>query len=134
MTPETQTSETQTSETPAPAAPTTGLQTVLYPVTDLAAARDLYGALLGVPPVMDEPYYVGFRVAGQDVGLDPNGHARGLTGPLGYWHVESMDDTIAALTARGATLRGSVTDVGGGKLVATLTDADGNEFGVLQMP
>ena len=34
---------------------------------------------------MDEPYYVGYKVAGQDVGLDHNGHSQGMTGPLGYW-------------------------------------------------
>jgi len=113
---------------------TAGMQTVIYPVTDLASARELYSALLGAATIMDEPYYVGFRVAGQDVGLDPNGHKRGMTGPVGYWHVQSMEQTVAELTARGATLQGSVTDVGGGKLIATLADRDGNTFGVLQQP
>ena len=30
---------------------------------------------------MDQPYYVGYNVAGQDIGLDPNGHRQGMTGP-----------------------------------------------------
>jgi predicted enzyme related to lactoylglutathione lyase len=112
---------------------TSGLKTVIHPVRDLAAARDVYAALLGAPYV-DEPYYVGFRVDGQELGLDPNGHARGLTGPLGYWHVDSMDEALARLTAKGATVTDSPRDVGGGKLVATLADADGNAFGLLQEP
>jgi hypothetical protein len=41
--------------------------------TDLAKAKTLYSRLLGVPPEMDEPYYVGWNVKGQDVRLDPHG-------------------------------------------------------------
>jgi hypothetical protein len=33
-----------------------------------------------------------------------------------------------------ATTRQDVTDVGGGKLVATVTDADGNVIGLTQAP
>ncbi len=51
-----------------------GQKTILYPVKDLAQAKTLYGQLLGVEPDMDEPYYVGFRVDGQDVGGHPKGH------------------------------------------------------------
>jgi predicted enzyme related to lactoylglutathione lyase len=113
---------------------TSGVRTMIYPVSDLDAARGLYGALLGVEPIMDEPYYVGFRVDGQDIGLDPNGHRRGLTGPVGYWHVDDLAGAVDELTARGATLTSDVTDVGGGKLIATLTDPDGNVVGLLQEP
>ena len=67
---------------------TAGLKTIIYPVKDLALAKPLFAALLGVEPYADESYYVGFRDAGQDVGLDPNGHARGMTGPVPYWHVD----------------------------------------------
>ena len=59
---------------------TTGLQTVIYPVKDLSRSTALFGQLLGAEPIMDEPYHVGLRVAGQDVGLDPHGYSRGMTG------------------------------------------------------
>lgn len=62
---------------------TSGMKTILYPVKDLAAAKKLYDTLLGVAPVMDEPYYVGYDVGGQDIGLDPNGHSKGMTRALG---------------------------------------------------
>jgi catechol 2,3-dioxygenase-like lactoylglutathione lyase family enzyme len=55
---------------------TSGIRTVIYPVKDLARAKTLYGKLLGVAPSMDEPYYVGFRVGDQDIGLDPTATAR----------------------------------------------------------
>ena len=54
---------------------TEGIKTFIYPVKDLAKAKTLYSELLGVEPYMDEPYYVGFNVEGQDVGLDPHGHS-----------------------------------------------------------
>jgi hypothetical protein len=60
------------------------MKTVIYPVEDIAAAKQIYSTLLGVEPYMDEVYYAGFAVEGQDVGLDPNGHAKGMTGPVGY--------------------------------------------------
>ena len=113
---------------------TSGMSTVIHPVRDVEAAQRLYTALLGVEPYVAQPYYVGFRVNGQELGLDPNGHRSGLTGPVGYWEVESMTEAVERLTASGATLDGDVTDVGGGKLIARLRDADGNVFGLMQNP
>ncbi len=43
---------------------TSGMKTVISSVTDLAAAKQVYSMLFGMPPEMDEPYYVGFRVDG----------------------------------------------------------------------
>jgi hypothetical protein len=60
---------------------TEGVKTIIYPATDLSRAKKLYGKLLNAEPYMDEPYYVGFEVEGQDIGLDPNGHSQGITGP-----------------------------------------------------
>jgi predicted enzyme related to lactoylglutathione lyase len=113
---------------------TSGMKTILYPVKDLAAAKQLYGQLLGVAPIMDEPYYVGYKVDGQDVGLDPNGHSKGMTGPVGYWQVDDINETLAALLDAGAETQQAVTDVGGGTLIATVTDADGNVIGLRQLP
>lgn len=113
---------------------TLGLKTIMYPVADLDAAKRLYGTLIDTAPYMDEPYYVGYNIAGQDVGLDPNGHAKGLTGPTGYWHVADIAATLDAIVAAGATKTHDVTDVGGGKLIATVRDTDGNVIGLLQMP
>ena len=54
-----------------------GIKTVLHPVSDLAAAKPVYAALLGVEPMADSPYYVGFEAAGQQIGLLPPIHIRG---------------------------------------------------------
>ena len=67
-----------------------GISTIIYPVKDIAQAKALYTTLLGVEPIMDQPYYVGYKVGDQDIGLDPHGHSKGMTGPVGYWHVEDI--------------------------------------------
>ena len=111
---------------------TQGIRTVLHPVSDLAAAKRMYTALLGAPPQADAPYYVGFDVAGQHIGLVPGGAAQGMTTPVAYWHVPDIEAKLAEVTAAGATVREAAHDVGGGRLVATVTDPDGNVLGLLQ--
>jgi len=113
---------------------TQGIKTVLHPVTDLAAAKKVYAALLGVQPQSDESYYVGFEAAGQQIGLVPGGGSRGMTAPVAYWHVPDIEAKLAEVTAAGATVKEPAHDVGGGRLVATVTDPDGNVLGLLQDP
>lgn len=113
---------------------TTGMRTIIFPVQDLARAKTLYRQLLGVAPYADAAYYVGFRVGDQEVGLDPNGHRKGMTGPIGYWHVADVRQRLQSLLAAGATTLQEPTDVGGGMLIATVKDADGNVIGLRQSP
>ncbi len=111
---------------------TQGIQTVLHPVTDLAAAKAVYTALLGISPQSDAPYYVGYEVAGQQIGLVPGGASQGMSAPVAYWHVADIEAKLAEVTAAGATVKEPAHDVGGGRLVATFTDPDGNVLGLLQ--
>jgi len=113
---------------------TEGIKTVLHPVSDLAAAKAVYTALLGVPPQTDSSYYVGFEAAGQQIGLVPRRGSQGMTSPVAYWHVPDIEAKLAEVTAAGATVKEPVRDVGGGRLVATVTDPDGNVLGLLQDP
>jgi predicted enzyme related to lactoylglutathione lyase len=114
--------------------PTQGITTVLHPVSDLAKAKEVYTALLGVPPQADESYYVGYEAAGQHIGLLPGGGPQGFTSPVAYWHVPDIEAKLAEVTAAGATVKEPAHDVGGGRLVATVTDPDGNVLGLLQDP
>jgi predicted enzyme related to lactoylglutathione lyase len=111
---------------------TEGIKTVLHPVSDLEKAKAVYSALLGTPPQHDAPYYVGFDVAGQHIGLVPGGTAQGMTSPVAYWHVPDIEAKLAEVTAAGATVKEAPRDVGNGRLVATVTDPDGNVLGLLQ--
>src|ERR1700694_4776711 len=111
---------------------TSGVKTILYPVKDLAQAKTLYGNLLGVKPDADSAYYVGFTVEGQHIGLLPNGHSEGMPGPVGYWHVDDIKQSLQLLLDAGATAQPAVKDVGGGRLIASVKDADGNVIGLIQ--
>ncbi len=114
--------------------PTQGIQTVLHPVSDLARAKAVYAALLGVAPTSDSPYYVGFEAAGQQIGLVPGGGPQGMSSPVAFWHVADIEAKLAEVTAAGAAVKEPAHDVGGGRLVATVTDPDGNVLGLLQDP
>jgi predicted enzyme related to lactoylglutathione lyase len=113
---------------------TEGIKTVLHPVSDMAKAKVVYVALLGVEPTADSPYYVGFDTGGQHIGLVQGGGPQGMTAPVAYWHVPDIEAKLAEVTGAGGTLKEPPRDVGGGRLVATFTDPDGNVLGLLQDP
>jgi predicted enzyme related to lactoylglutathione lyase len=94
---------------------TRGIKTVLHPVSDLATAKAVYTALLGVPPQTDESYYVGFEAAGQHIGLVPGDGPQGTTSPVAYWHVPDLEAKLAEVTAAGATVKEPAYDVDGGR-------------------
>jgi predicted enzyme related to lactoylglutathione lyase len=106
-----------------------GIRTVIYPVKDIAQAKTLYSKLLGVEPYVDEAYYVGFKVGDQEIGLDHHGHNAGMTG---YYHVNDIKKSLQLLLDAGAQAQQEVQDVGGGRLIASVKDADGNIIGLIQ--
>ena len=114
------------------ASSTEGIKTVLHPVSDLEKTKPVYAALLGIEPQTDGDDYVGFEAEGQHIGLVPGGGPQGMTSPVAYWHVLDIEAKLAEVTAAGATVNEPAHDVGGGRLVATITDPDGNVLGLLQ--
>ncbi len=112
---------------------TNTLDAILYPVTDIEAAKAQFIALLGVEPAMDQPYYVHFETpGGQAVGLVPDGQARGMIGATAFWTVDDIDAHVKTLVEAGGTVTEEAHDVGGGKLVAIVKDAQGNVIGLAQ--
>ena len=111
---------------------TLGIKTVLHPVSDLAAAKAVYTALLGMAPMADSAYYVGYEAEGQQIGLVPRGGPQGMTSPVAYWHVTDIEAKLAEVTAAGAAVKDKPKNVGGSRLVATFTDPDGNVLGLVQ--
>jgi predicted enzyme related to lactoylglutathione lyase len=108
-----------------------GIGTIIYHVKDIARAKVLFSELLGVEPYADAPYYVGFKAGNQDIGLDPNGHKEGMTA---YYHVDDIKKSLKSLVDAGAKTIQEIKDVGGGRLIASVTDADGNIIGLIQDP
>ena len=109
-----------------------GIKLVVYPVRDVEKAKALYSKLLGTEPYVTSPYYVGFKVGDQEIGLDPNGHARGGSGPINYWQVADIRQSVKRYLEAGAGLQQEAKDVGGGKLIAAVKDADGNVIWLAQ--
>lgn len=110
-----------------------GLRSAIYPVNDLAAARQWYTQVLGSPPYFDEPFYVGFNVGGFELGLIPDG-LPGVAGPQPLWGVSDAAHTFAMLVELGASPLDQVADVGGGIKVGAVTDPFGNRFGIIENP
>src|SRR5580658_10465157 len=102
------------------------LQSIVSPVRDLDAAKAIYTALLGTEPHTDQPYYVGYNVGGVEIGLNPQGHAQGMTAPIPMIQVADIDAALNEVQKAGATLVDAPHGVGGGTRIASVTDADGN--------
>ena len=111
---------------------TQGVLTILHPVSDLDSAKAVYTALLGMPPMADSDYYVGYEAAGQQIGLVPGSGPEAMTSPVAYWHVPDIEAKLAEVTAAGASVKEPTHEVGGDRLVATFTDPDGNVLGLIQ--
>ena len=109
-----------------------GIKTVLYPIQDVARAKALFSELLGVEPHVEGPYYVGYKIGDQELGLVPNGHAQGMTGTTAYYHVDDIKKSLQLILDAGGQVQQDVRDVGGGRLVASATDAEGNIIGLIQ--
>jgi predicted enzyme related to lactoylglutathione lyase len=105
------------------------IKLIVYPAKDLEGAKALFGKFLGVKPYVDGPYYIGYKLNGLEVGLDPNGQA-----VVGYIDVADIKATLHSLLEAGATTRQDIKDVGGGMLIAQVKDANGNILGLRQPP
>jgi predicted enzyme related to lactoylglutathione lyase len=110
-----------------------GLRTVIYPASDLVAAKQWYALLLNQQPYFDEPFYVGFQVGGFELGLVPDAEP-GTAGPQALWGVPDVALALARLLELGAKPLEPVMEVGGGIRVAAVIDPFGNHFGIIENP
>ncbi len=113
-----------------------GLRTCIYYVSDIQKAKEWYGNVLGFAPYFDEPFYVGFNVAGYELGLHPI-DADASNKPesvITYWGVEDIETYYQKLLSLGATPHEEPNDVGGNIKVATVKDPWGNLFGIIYNP
>jgi len=107
------------------------IKLLVYPVRDIEKAHAHYQKILGVEPYVAAPYYVGFKVGEVEIGLTPHGHP-GQTGPICYWQVADIKKSLETFVAAGSSVDQAVKDVGGGRLIASAKDADGNVTWLLQ--
>lgn len=109
-----------------------GLRTVIYPTTDLPAAKAWWANYLGFEPYFDEPFYVGFEVAGYELGLVPTDESG--ASPTTYWGVDDVPTAVADAQAHGATLLEAPQDVGDGIIVASVENPSGHVVGLIFNP
>ena len=110
-----------------------GLRTVIYPVTDLDRAKQWYGQVFSATPYFDQPFYVGFSIAGFELGLVPDG-TPGSQGSITYWGVDDIESELARIVGLGGSVHGPVQEVGGGIRTAELADPFGNLLGLIDNP
>ena len=106
-----------------------GIKTVLYPVKDMTQTKTVFRKLLGVEPYADQPYYVGFRIGDQDIGLVPDNPEGGVAA---FFHVDDIKNSLQILLDAGAQIIQDIKNVGGERLVASAKDKDGNIIGLVQ--
>jgi predicted enzyme related to lactoylglutathione lyase len=112
-----------------------GLGTVIYHVPDINQAKAWYAAAFQQSPYFDQPFYVGFNIAGYELGLDPNPSSRkGPGGSVAYWRVAEIDAAVRHFVAAGAALVSPAHDVGEGIKVGTVGDPFGNLIGLIENP
>lgn len=116
--------------------PFQGLRTAIYKVSDIAEATQWYTKVLGIEPYFNEPFYVGFNVAGYELGLHPEEESVTVKqdSVFTYWGVDDVEATHAMLLAAGAVPHELPEDVGGGIIVAAVKDPWGNIFGIINNP
>jgi predicted enzyme related to lactoylglutathione lyase len=112
------------------------IRSAIYQVDDLAKAKAFYAAALGREPYFDQPFYVGFNVDGQELGLDPDVSKlkSGPGGSIAFWRIDDIHATWTHLLAIGGTATSPPHDVGGGMLMAIVSDPFGNLVGLIEEP
>lgn len=113
-----------------------GLRTTIYKVENINAAKEWYAKVFEVQPYFDEPFYVGFNIAGFELGLQPEEKptTSKTENVITYWGVNDVDTEFNKFISLGATEFEKPTEVGGGIIVATIKDPWGNCIGLIHNP
>lgn len=110
-----------------------GLRTTIYKVGDISEAKVWYTKAFGVEPYFDEPFYVGFNIAGYELGLQPDESVTG-DNVVTYWGVEDINAGYEHFLNIGATEHEAPANVGGEIMVASVKDKWGNIIGLIYNP
>lgn len=111
-----------------------GLATAIYPVPDLDRAKAWYATAFNQQPYFDQPFYVGFEIAGYELGLLPDEGRPGPEGGVAYWRVDDIATAVSHFLQCDATLVSEAKDVGEGITVAVVADPFGNSIGLIENP
>ncbi|MEO6283939.1 MAG: VOC family protein [Dyadobacter sp.] len=113
-----------------------GLRTNIYKVSNISEAKKWYAVVFETNPYFDEPFYVGFNIAGFELGLQPDETPADQKSDnvVTYWGVEDIHSEYEKFIAAGATTHEAPTNVGGEIMVASVKDPWGNVVGLIYNP
>jgi len=113
-----------------------GLRTVAYKVADITKAKEWYSKAFAQEPYFDEPFYVGFNIGGYELGLQPVEADENVVGNsvVTYWGVDDIEIALQQMLDLGAAKNDEPLDVGGGVVVASVTDPWNNIIGLIYNP
>ena len=113
-----------------------GLRTTIYKVDNLPDAKAWYSKAFEMKPYFDEPFYVGFNIAGYELGLLPEEESNDdkTVSVLSYWGVEDIESEYKRLISLGALPHEDPTNHGGDLMTASVIDPWGNVLGIIFNP
>ena len=112
-----------------------GLRTVTYQVSNLEKAKAWYTKVFKTEPYFDEPFYVGFNIAGYELGLMPEENPLVRSdAQVAFWGVSNMATEYQYFLDNGATALEPPQNVGGEIEVVTVKDPWDNVIGLIYNP
>lgn len=113
-----------------------GLRTTIYKVSDLEKAKLWYNTIFETTPYFDEPFYVGYNIAGYELGVQPEDNPVDTKEEtvLTFWGVEDVVAEFERMVSLGATAYEPPMNVGGEIMVATVKDPWDNIIGIIYNP
>ena len=113
-----------------------GLRTCIYKVNDLSRAIAWYSKAFQTDPYFNEPFYVGFNIAGYELGLMPDETpaANKADGVNTYWGVNDVTKEYDRFISLGASDFEKPHNVGGELVVGAVKDPWGNVVGFIYNP
>ncbi len=112
-----------------------GLRTCIYkvPTSELVMAKEWYANVFGEKPYFDEAFYVGFNIAGYELGIQPEETAKGENVST-FWGVNNIEAEYKRFVDLGAMPVEKPMNVSGSIMVATVKDPWNNLIGLIYNP
>lgn len=112
-----------------------GLRTAIYKVPDIEKAKQWYKDAFDTVPYFDMPFYVGFNIAGYELGLQPDEKNENQSENVEmYWGVNDVEASYNRLLSLGASVHHPPQNVGEEIIVATVKDPWNNIIGIIYNP
>jgi predicted enzyme related to lactoylglutathione lyase len=113
-----------------------GLRTTIYKVGDIQKATGWYTKAFETNPYFNEPFYVGFDIAGYELGLQPEEvpTTDKVESVVSYWGVDNIQEAYDRLLELGASENERPENVGEDIMTATVKDPFGNVIGLIYNP